>query len=222
MLTFNANCSTLKIYKKCTDILHYWRIFNKHSGWSTSNIWVISLDTTHWIPLTNILIWDLLHPLKMQDFRHILMWFYQGFSFRFQFWFWFWFWFSFWFCFCSEVNCERHGPLFREECSWADGTSGERCTYAMLWWGVSSSRDIASKGRKKGGPFLLTHKCALLCDSQNILMSFAVIGLSLLMLINSKEDSPEVLAAICLFQCQRMKLYVQISSYKPIYRLIYT
>lgn len=55
---------------------------------------------------------------------------------------------------------------------------------------------------------LLTHGCAWLCDSQNILMSFTVIGLSLLMIINSEEDSPEVLAAICFFQCQGMKLYV--------------
>lgn len=71
---------------------------------------------------------------------------------------------------------------------------------------MSSSCDIASKGRKKGDLFFSL--MSVPCENQNILMSFTVIGLSLPMIINSKEDSPEVVTTIYFFQCQRMKLYV--------------
>lgn len=60
------------------------------------------------------------------------------------------------------------------------------------------------------------HECVLLCYRQNILMSFIVIGLSLLIIINSKEDFQEVLSGLYfIFYWQHPKLQVCLGLWTP-------
>lgn len=127
----------------------------------------------------------------------------------------------------SEDYKSDESPLCREESSCSGDMSGGSYSLSVLWWGVCTSCHIAGKRRKKGDNFLCLflpspspppppHECVLLCYRQNILMSFIVIGLSLLIIINSKEDFQEVLSGLYfIFYWQHPKLQVCLGLWTP-------